>query len=379
MATPTVRQLQYFLTAARLGTFSAAAAEHHIAQPSLSEQISVLEANLGLRLFTRTTRRLLLTDVGKQLVPLAEKTLADVDEIADFGRRVGSLEEGTVLFGTFNSAHLYLLTDLIREFHSRHPAVKVKVTGLNSSEVAESVRNGDLEAGIVQLPIDDRQLRLIPGSSSTTSCTCPQSRAHAGADRHRDPVDAATDPLRGAVVARRPLRVSLLERAQAAGCTGPDHRGRVPDARPRARGAGVGDSLVSYHVGRSVIAERGLYMAPLTPAVEEHYAFVTRRAGSISPPPPRSWSSRQILAASRSGSRPRPSADFHDTRAHVPRGETRRLHDCGMTDNEALSRMDPEDARENARELTGDRTEARRTSPARTPGTTRRCARDRFR
>ncbi|MDC7803701.1 LysR family transcriptional regulator [Sphingomonas sp. BLCC-B65] len=285
MATPTVRQLQYFLTAARLGTFSAAAAEHHIAQPSLSEQISVLEASLGVRLFTRTTRRLLLTDVGKQLVPLAEKTLADVDEIADFGRRVGSLEEGTVLFGTFNSAHLYLLTDLIREFHSRHPAVKVKVTGLNSSEVAESVRNGDLEAGIVQLPIDDRQLRLIPGIFVDHVVYVSRSPEHT-----RAPIDIATLSTRPLILSEArwslddPLRVSLLERAQAAGVRlDPIIEVEFQTHALELAAQGVGDSLVSYHVGRSVIAERGLYMAPLTPAVEEHYAFVTRRAGSISP------------------------------------------------------------------------------------------------
>jgi DNA-binding transcriptional LysR family regulator len=336
MATPTVRQLQYFLTAARLGTFSAAAAEHHIAQPSLSEQISVLEANLGLRLFTRTTRRLLLTDVGKQLVPLAEKTLADVDEIADFGRRVGSLERARCCSAPSTAPTCTLLTDLIREFHSRHPAVKVKVTGLNSSEVAESVRNGDLEAGIVQLPIDDRQLRLIPGSSSTMSSTCPQS------EHTRAPIDIATLSTRPLILSEARWSLDDLSGVAARACAGgrgapgPDHRGGVPDARPRARGAGVGDSLVSYHVGRSVIAERGLYMAPLTPAVEEHYAFVTRRAGSISrhrrvhgagsPDPRRSAvprrrrmtraqrfaspTARSLSERHSRESRPRPSVDF---------------------------------------------------------------------
>ncbi|MBN9176640.1 MAG: LysR family transcriptional regulator [Microbacterium sp.] len=299
MSHPTIRQLQYFLTAARLGTFSAAAAEHHIAQPSLSEQISVLETSLGLKLFSRTSRRLLLTDVGKQLVPLAEKTLADAGEIADFGRRVRSLEEGTVLFGTFNSAHLYLLTDLIREFHARYPAVRVKVTGLNSSEVAESVRAGDLEAGIVQLPIDDRQLQLTPGVFVDHVVYVSRNPEHT-----RTPIDITTLATRPLILSEArwsqddPLRVSLLERAQAAGVRlEPIIEVEFQTHALELAAQGVGDSLVSYHVGRSVIAERGLYMAPLVPSVEEHYAFVTRRTGSISPATAAFMTlARQILA-----------------------------------------------------------------------------------
>lgn len=90
---PTVRQLEYFVTAARLGTFAMAAVEHHIAQPSLSEQINVLERALGVKLFTRTSRRLLLTDAGKQLLPLAERAIADIVEITEVGRRVQAIEE----------------------------------------------------------------------------------------------------------------------------------------------------------------------------------------------------------------------------------------------------------------------------------------------
>ena len=141
MPLPTVRQLEYFVTAARVGTFAAASAEHHIAQPSLSEQIAVLEQNLGLRLFSRTSRRLTLTDAGRQLLPLAERAVNDVVALADFGRRVKGIEEGTVSFGTFNSAHLYLLTDLIREFHEQHLCV-CEVCGDVSFDPPVTTRTG---------------------------------------------------------------------------------------------------------------------------------------------------------------------------------------------------------------------------------------------
>jgi DNA-binding transcriptional LysR family regulator len=282
---PTLRQLEYFLTAARAGTFAAASAEHRIAQPSLSNQIAVLEQNLGLRLFNRTPRRLTLTDAGRQLLPLAERAVNDVIELADFGRRVKGIEEGTVSFGTFNSAHLYLLTELIRDFHALHPSVRIRVTGLNSSEVADAVRAGDLEAGLVQLPVDDTDLVVSHSVFVDQVVYVSRSAAHT-----RAPVDIETLATRPLILSEArwsqddPLRVSLLQRAQAAGLAlHPIIEVEFQTHALELAAQGVGDSLVSYHVGRSVIAERGLYWTTLEPAVSEQYAFVTRRGGSVSP------------------------------------------------------------------------------------------------
>lgn len=285
MALPTVRQLEYFIAAAHLGTFAAAAAEHRIAQPSLSEQISVLERSLEVPLFTRTSRRLLLTDAGKQLLPLAEQAVTDMREFAEWSRRVRSVEEGTVSFGTFNSAHLYLLTDLIREFHTLYPGVRIQVVGLNSSEVADGVREGRLEAGLVQLPVDDRELDLTPSVFSDQAVYVSRNPEHT-----RAPVDIRTLASRPLILSEArwshddPLRVSLLERAQREGIAlQPIVEVEFQTHALELAAEGVGDSLVSYHVGRQLMAERGLTWATLDPPIEEHYAFVTRRGGAISP------------------------------------------------------------------------------------------------
>jgi DNA-binding transcriptional LysR family regulator len=282
---PTVRQLEYFITAARLGTFAAAALHHRVAQPSLSEQIGVLERSLDMRLFTRTSRGLLITDAGRQVLPLAERAVFDVVELAATTRRVRSLDEGTVSFGTFNSAHLYLLTDLIREFHELHPGVRIRVTGLNSSEVADAVRAGDLEAGLVQLPVDDTELTVTPTvfvDQVVYVSTRPENAAA--------PLDIQTLATRSLILSEArwslndPLRVSLLERAQKAGeVLDPIVEVEFQTHALELAAQGIGDSLVSYHVGRSMIRRRGLHWAPLDPPVTESYAFVTRKAGAISP------------------------------------------------------------------------------------------------
>src|SRR3954451_6114502 len=158
----TLQQLTYFLATVEHGSFSAAADPQHMAQPSLSEQIRRQEAELGVPLFARAGRGLALTEAGRMLVPHAERTLAAAAEAADAGREGRDLRPGRVAFGTFGSAHHYLLSGLIQEFRQRFPDVRVRVLGQNSAEVADAVRDGTLEAGLVALPVDDRGLDVRP-------------------------------------------------------------------------------------------------------------------------------------------------------------------------------------------------------------------------
>ena len=161
----TLQQLRYFLTAADKGSFSAAAESLLMAQPSLSDQIRKLEAELGVALFTRAGRRLVLTEAGRMLRPHAERTLAAAEEAVESVKEVRTLTGGTVSFGTFGSAHHYLLGGLVQDFRRRHPDVRVRVVGQNSVEVADAVRDGVLEAGLIALPVDDGGLEIRPSIS----------------------------------------------------------------------------------------------------------------------------------------------------------------------------------------------------------------------
>src|SRR5436305_3184413 len=158
----TLQQLTYFLAATEHGSFSAAADALNLAQPSLSEQIRRLEAELGAPLFVRAGRRLELTEAGRRLRPHAERTLAEAQAALESVREVRDLTGGTVAFGTFGSAHYYLLGGLVQDFRTRHPQVRVRVVGQNSAEVADAVRDGHLEAGLVAIPVDDRGLAVRP-------------------------------------------------------------------------------------------------------------------------------------------------------------------------------------------------------------------------
>src|SRR3954465_6463712 len=158
----TLQQLTYFLAAAEHGSFSAAADALLMSQPRLSEPVRRLEAELGVPLFMRAGRGIQLTEAGRLLRPHAERTLAEAQEAAESVREVRDLTGGTVAFGTFGSAHHYLLARLVEDFRKRHPHVRVRAIGQNSAEVADAVRDGQLEAGLVVLPIDDRGLAVEP-------------------------------------------------------------------------------------------------------------------------------------------------------------------------------------------------------------------------
>ncbi|MFJ4171161.1 LysR family transcriptional regulator [Paenarthrobacter sp. NPDC089714] len=281
----TLIQLRYFLSAAKHKTLSAAAEAEHIAQPSLSEQIRRLEHSLGVKLFTRTNRELQITEAGRLLLPNAQRALAEVEGLADLVREVRTLQGGTVSFGTFNSAHLYLLTGLIRDFHEQYPMVKIRVVGLNSSEVADAVRSGDLEAGLVQLPIDDRGLTVGPPvlRDEVVYVSAEPSRLNGPISIER----LATAPL---ILSEArwsdsdPLRQSMTARAQHAGMTlDPIAEVEFQTHAVELAAQGVGDSLVSYHVAKSMLEPLGLGYVRLDPPFHEHFAFITRVNGSLSP------------------------------------------------------------------------------------------------
>ncbi|MEV7087432.1 LysR family transcriptional regulator [Streptomyces sp. NPDC093085] len=282
---PTLRQLRYFLRAVETGSFSAAAAVEFVAQPSLSDQIRRLERTLGAQLFSRTTRKLQLTDFGRLMIPLAEQTVRSADDLTATAREAGALSRGEVLFGTFSSAHLYLLVPLLSEFRTLHPQVRVRIVGLNSSEVAESVRRGDLEAGLVQLPIDEHKLQV-------GEAVLVDEVVYASADPlHTAKPVTILDLAQARLILSEahwrtedPLRRGLSERAAALGVEiRPEIEVEFQTAALELALNGVGDTLVSYFVARPYEKSNRISVAPLDPPYKEQFAFITRASGGLSP------------------------------------------------------------------------------------------------
>lgn len=280
----TLQQLTYFRAAAAHGSFSAAADSLHMSQPSLSEQVRRLEAELGVPLFVRAGRGIELTEAGRLLRPHAERTLAEAREALESVREVRDLAGGTVAFGFFGNAHHYLLGGLVQDFRARHPGVRVRAIGQNSAEVADAVRDGQLEAGLVVLPIDDRGLQVRPSAGEELLYIS------AAPERLREPVTIerlAAGPLilyDARWAAMDPARRQLRERAQRAGVMlEPWIEVEYMTAALDLAARGVGDTVGS----RSVLAElrygHRLGVASFDPPLYETFAFITRRNAHLSP------------------------------------------------------------------------------------------------
>jgi DNA-binding transcriptional LysR family regulator len=280
----TLQQLQYFLEAARRSSFSAAAEALSMAQPSMSDQIRRLEAELGVPLFVRSGRGLELTEAGRLLQPHAERTLAEAQEALESVREVRELTGGTATFGTFGSAHHYLLSGLVQDFRSRYPRVRVRVVGQNSSEVADAVREGRLEGGLVTLPVEDRGLDVRPAMREEIQ--------YVSADAER-----LTAPLTIEELAERPLilydarwgandptRRQLYERAQRAGVKlEPMVEVEYLTAALDLAARGLGDTVVAPSVVESRGFGRRLAAVSLDPPLYLTFAFITRRNAHLSP------------------------------------------------------------------------------------------------
>ena len=146
----------------RTGSFTAAAAELGLAQQSVSEQVRLLERACGVALFIRVGRGLRPTEAAGALAPHAERALAASEQAVAAARAVRDIVAGTVRLGVFGTMRYYVGADLVASSLKRYPDLRVQIVGQNSAATIELIRSGDVEAGIVALPVDDAQLAVRP-------------------------------------------------------------------------------------------------------------------------------------------------------------------------------------------------------------------------
>jgi LysR family hydrogen peroxide-inducible transcriptional activator len=153
-----VHQLRYFCAVARHGTFTRASEVEHVAQPSLSQQIMKLEAELGSRLFDRLPRSAKLTVFGKAFLPKAERILRELEEAKTELQEMAGNEKGDVTLGIIPTIAAYLLPKLLKGFAVRHPLVTVKIVEDITPALLQRLHDGTIDMAIVALPIPGDEL-----------------------------------------------------------------------------------------------------------------------------------------------------------------------------------------------------------------------------
>jgi len=154
-----IHQLTYFVAVAETGSFSRAAERCNIAQPSLSQQIQKLEQELGEPLFDRLTRRVVLTDAGRSLLPRATTILAELQDIKHSMNQEADSSRGMLNVGFIPTMAPFVLPKVIQRFSKEFPQARLAVhEDLTESLVRELV-DGKLDVGITSAPIHNKLIR----------------------------------------------------------------------------------------------------------------------------------------------------------------------------------------------------------------------------
>jgi LysR family transcriptional activator of glutamate synthase operon len=145
--------LRYFEAVARLGNVTRAAAEQHIAQPSLSKAIRALERELGTQLFHRVGRRVELSDAGMTLLPYARRALLEVAAAREALHARADLSSGHISLGAPPTVGTHLLPQALAEFNRRHRGIALELHEAGASELLELLELGEVDLAVVSVPV----------------------------------------------------------------------------------------------------------------------------------------------------------------------------------------------------------------------------------
>lgn len=148
------KRLRYFLTVAEFGHITRAAESLGIQQPPLSQQMRLLEAEVGAALLQRHPKGVRLTEAGRMLEKEASRLLADLDAVQARMAAFVRGELGLLRVGFTSSAATHALTpDTLRVARQRYPDVCLEVREDNAADVTEAVRSGKLNCGFIRVPV----------------------------------------------------------------------------------------------------------------------------------------------------------------------------------------------------------------------------------
>ncbi|MBD3770282.1 MAG: LysR family transcriptional regulator [Rhodobacterales bacterium] len=142
---PTLRQLQYIVAVADSGRFRDAAVQLGVSQPSLSEQISDAEAQLGVTLIERARTGAVLTPAGAEVVRRARIVLTQVEDLKTVARQVAGDLAGRYRLGTLPTIGPYLLPSAVRELHRLYPDLRLGVREERTIDLDEKLNDGRLD------------------------------------------------------------------------------------------------------------------------------------------------------------------------------------------------------------------------------------------
>lgn len=269
----TLRQMSFLVAVAEEMNFTRAAARCHVTQPTLSSGLRELEDRLGVKLVERTSRSLLITEVGEQIVEEARRLLDGAHRVETLAKAYLNPSEGDLRLGAIPTIGPYLLPRAIPEIRDAFPQLRVFMREEMTESLLDGVESGRLDLALIALPFETGTLATAPLFSDGYHLATPESL----------PLEEA----------RRDLDLLLLERghclqrhALAAIDTSAFRRNTYFEATSLPTliamvGEGLGMTLLPDLAVRTGVTEgQGVRLTPLPDACPRRVTLVWRRTTS---------------------------------------------------------------------------------------------------
>jgi DNA-binding transcriptional LysR family regulator len=298
---PTLRQMRAFVALAKTGNFTLAAQSMHVTQSALSGLIKELEQTLTVRVVDRSTRRIALTDVGRELFPLFSQMIDDLDRalanIADHAQ----LKKGIVRVAAPQLMACTLLPGVIAAWQQRYPEVRISLADCQVESVTARVLSGESDLGIGPERDDAAQLETRALMTMPFEAVLPPAHPLLARAAKREAGQAPDCSIGWDELAAWPviaLRGQFTERLLA-----DMHANAHADAQPGARevtlkpahevstmttalamvAAGIGVTICMPYAA-PLVRQHGLHTLPLAdPVLTRRFFVYTREQRSLSP------------------------------------------------------------------------------------------------
>jgi DNA-binding transcriptional LysR family regulator len=172
-----LRHIRAFLAVAELGSFTRAAGKLFISQPALTVQIRQLEESVGVRLFDRNKRQVVLTPAGRSLIKPFEQLLADLDSVMKMGHDLAALRRGTVTVATLPTVGGGLIPATVRQFTTNHPNITVRIRDVIAENILQLVKDEEVDFGVGIRLRPDRDIEVVDFLTDRLCVCFPEGHA----------------------------------------------------------------------------------------------------------------------------------------------------------------------------------------------------------
>ncbi len=157
-----IQQLEYIVAVDTHRHFGKAAKACFVTQPTLSMMIQKLEDSLETKIFDRSKKPVIPTEIGQLIIAQARKILRETKELQELVQRQKGIIEGKMNLGIIPTIAPYLVPLFIRSFLNRYPGVRLKISELTTAQIVSGLKKGELDAGILVTPLQNPSIREHP-------------------------------------------------------------------------------------------------------------------------------------------------------------------------------------------------------------------------